>query len=77
MSTLRFQALREASTRKPFQFEETEKKSVIFGSNVFNSKFQFPNSKILNSKLQIANSKFQIPNTKFQIPNCKYQIPKS
>ena len=38
MSTLRFQALREASTRKPLHFEETEKKSIIFGSNVFNAK---------------------------------------
>ncbi|MFM1753850.1 MAG: Glutamate--ammonia ligase [Bacteroidota bacterium] len=38
MSTLRFQALREASTRKPLHFEETEKKSILFGSNVFNAK---------------------------------------
>jgi glutamine synthetase len=36
MSTLRFQALREASSRKPIHFEESEKKSTIFGSNVFN-----------------------------------------
>jgi glutamine synthetase len=38
MSTIRFQALREASTRKPVKFEETGKKSVLFGSNVFNDK---------------------------------------
>jgi glutamine synthetase len=38
MSTIRFQALREASTRKPIKFEETGKKSVLFGSNVFNDK---------------------------------------
>ncbi|MBX9887601.1 MAG: glutamine synthetase III [Flavobacteriaceae bacterium] len=38
MSTIRFQALREASTRKPVQFEESGKKSAIFGSNVFNEK---------------------------------------
>lgn len=38
MSTIRFQALREASTRKPVQFEETGRKSAIFGSNVFNEK---------------------------------------
>ncbi len=38
MSTLRFQALREASTRKPVRFEETGRKSIIFGSNVFNEK---------------------------------------
>jgi glutamine synthetase len=38
MSTIRFQALREASTRKPQHFEEAEKKSIIFGSNVFNAK---------------------------------------
>jgi glutamine synthetase len=38
MSTIRFQALREASTRKPIKFEETGRKSVLFGSNVFNNK---------------------------------------
>ncbi|MFT6731611.1 MAG: glutamine synthetase [Glaciecola sp.] len=38
MSTIRFQALREASTRKPIKFEETDRKSVLFGSNVFNDK---------------------------------------
>ncbi len=38
MSTIRFQALREASTRKPVQFEENGRKSAIFGSNVFNEK---------------------------------------
>ncbi len=38
MSTIRFQALKEASTRKPVHFEETGRKSAIFGSNVFNEK---------------------------------------
>ena len=38
MSTIRFQALREASNRKVIHFEETNKKSNIFGSNVFNEK---------------------------------------
>jgi len=38
MSTLRFQALKEASTRKPVHFEEIDRKSNIFGSNVFNEK---------------------------------------
>ncbi len=38
MPTLRFQALREAATRKPIHIEETDRKSVIFGSNVFNDK---------------------------------------
>ena len=38
MSTLRFQALSEASNRKPIHFEESGRKSVIFGSNVFNDK---------------------------------------
>lgn len=38
MSTLRFQALKDASGRKPVKFEEAEKKSVLFGSNVFNDK---------------------------------------
>ncbi len=38
MSTFRFQALKEASNRKPVKFEETDRKSNIFGSNVFNDK---------------------------------------
>ncbi|OYU79102.1 MAG: glutamine synthetase type III [Flavobacterium sp. BFFFF1] len=38
MSTLRFQALKEASTRKPVKFDEADRKSVIFGANVFNDK---------------------------------------
>jgi glutamine synthetase len=38
MATLRFQALNEASSRKPVHFEETDRKSIIFGSNVFNEK---------------------------------------
>ena len=38
MSTLRFQALKEASTRKPVHFEETDRKSILFGLNVFNQK---------------------------------------
>ncbi|AWI26689.1 glutamine synthetase III family protein [Flavobacterium pallidum] len=38
MSTLRFQALKEASTRKPVKFEEAGRKSEIFGANVFNDK---------------------------------------
>jgi glutamine synthetase len=38
MPTFRFQALTEASNRKPIQFEESDKKSTIFGSNVFNDK---------------------------------------
>ncbi len=35
MSTLRFNALKEAQSRKPISFEEKDKKSVIFGTNVF------------------------------------------
>ena len=38
MATLRFQALQEASGRKPVKFEESGRKSTIFGSNVFNDK---------------------------------------
>jgi glutamine synthetase len=38
MSTIRFQALKEASNRVPVKFEEVDKKSSIFGSNVFNDK---------------------------------------
>jgi glutamine synthetase len=38
MSTLRFQALKEAAGRKPQRFEEADRKSVLFGCNVFNDK---------------------------------------
>ena len=38
MSTLRFQALREASSRKAVKFEESGRKSDLFGANVFNDK---------------------------------------
>lgn len=38
MSTLRFQALKETAGRRPVKVEELDKKSVIFGSNVFNDK---------------------------------------
>lgn len=38
MSTFRFQALKETSSRKPVKVEELEKKSEIFGANVFNDK---------------------------------------
>ncbi|PKV52543.1 glutamine synthetase [Aquimarina sp. MAR_2010_214] len=36
MSTLRFQALKETLHRKPVIVTETERRSVLFGSNVFN-----------------------------------------
>lgn len=38
MSSIRFQALKEASNRKLIDFQETGKKSELFGSNVFNDK---------------------------------------
>ena len=38
MAILRFQALKDASGRKPVKFEEAGKKSELFGSNVFNDK---------------------------------------
>jgi glutamine synthetase len=38
MSTLRFQALNDASNRKPVKFDESGRKSELFGSNVFNDK---------------------------------------
>ncbi|AXG75089.1 glutamine synthetase type III [Flavobacterium arcticum] len=38
MSTLRFQALKEIAGRKPVEVEELDRKSTIFGSNVFNDK---------------------------------------
>ncbi|MBE9488756.1 MAG: glutamine synthetase III, partial [Bacteroidetes bacterium] len=36
MSTLRFHAIKETLTRKPVHIEENERRSSIFGSNVFN-----------------------------------------
>ncbi len=36
MSTLRFHAIKESFTRKPVHIEENERRSAIFGSNVFN-----------------------------------------
>ena len=38
MSTLRFQALSETTNRKVVEVKELDRKSVIFGSNVFNDK---------------------------------------
>ena len=38
MSTIRFEALKEAANRKPVKVEEIGLKSEIFGSNVFNNK---------------------------------------
>ncbi len=38
MATLRFEALKVASSRKPVKFEECDRKSNIFGANVFNDK---------------------------------------
>jgi glutamine synthetase len=38
MSSIRFQALKEASNRKLIDFQESGRKSELFGSNVFNDK---------------------------------------
>jgi len=38
MSTFRFQAIKEASSRTPIYVEELERKSTIFAKNVFNDK---------------------------------------
>ena len=38
MSTFRFQALNKATDRKPVHVEELDRKSIIFGSNVFGDK---------------------------------------
>jgi len=38
MSTFRFQALQQTANRKTVKVEELDKKSIIFGSNVFNDK---------------------------------------
>jgi glutamine synthetase len=36
ISTIRFSALKETLNRKPVKIIETEKRSVLFGQNVFN-----------------------------------------
>ncbi len=36
MATLRFKALEQAAARRPVKFEESDRKSNIFGANVFN-----------------------------------------
>src|SRR5690606_33161495 len=38
MATLRFRALSETTNRKPVHVEKLDRKSLIFGSNVFNDK---------------------------------------
>ncbi|NUY82450.1 glutamine synthetase III [Flavobacterium sp. MAH-1] len=38
MSTFRFQSLKETANRKAVEVKELDKKSIIFGSNVFNDK---------------------------------------
>lgn len=38
MSTIRFQALQQTAGRKPVKVDELDRKSIIFGSNVFNDK---------------------------------------
>lgn len=38
MSTFRFQSLKETAHRQPVEVKELDKKSIIFGSNVFNDK---------------------------------------
>lgn len=38
MPTIRFQALQKSADRKPVEVKELDKKSVIFGTNVFNDK---------------------------------------
>lgn len=38
MSSFRFQAIKEATSRTPVHIEETDRKSEIFGKNVFNDK---------------------------------------
>ncbi|RYZ80163.1 MAG: glutamine synthetase type III, partial [Proteobacteria bacterium] len=38
MSTFRFQSLKETANRKVVEVKELDRKSIIFGSNVFNDK---------------------------------------
>ena len=38
MATLRFYAIKESLNRKPINVEETDRRSSIFGLNVFNDR---------------------------------------
>lgn len=58
MSTLRFQALKETLNRKPVKIDETERRSALFGRNVFNETVmrQFLTKEAFNSVMD-ANIK--------------------
>lgn len=65
MSTLRFHALKEVNNRQPLQFKEQQKRSAIFGSNVFNEKTmrQYLTKEALNAVLEAGQSGAKIDRT--------------
>ena len=62
MSTLRFQALKETLNRKPVKIEETERRSDLFGKNVFNETVmrQFLTKEAYQSVLEANKSGLKI-----------------
>ncbi|HSP82712.1 MAG TPA: glutamine synthetase III, partial [Gillisia sp.] len=62
MATLRFQALKETLNRKPVKIEETDRRSELFGKNVFNEAVmrQFLTKEAFNSVMDANNSGLKI-----------------
>ena len=62
MATLRFQALKETLNRKPVKIEETDRRSDLFGKNVFNEAVmrQFLTKEAFNSVMDANNSGLKI-----------------
>ncbi|MEP6260261.1 MAG: glutamine synthetase III [Gillisia sp.] len=62
MATLRFQALKETLNRKPVKIDETDRRSELFGKNVFNEAVmrQFLTKEAFNSVMEANNSGLKI-----------------
>src|SRR5690606_30253289 len=62
MATLRFQALKETLNRKPVKIDETDRRSELFGKNVFNEAVmrQFLTKEAFNSVMDANNSGLKI-----------------
>ncbi len=62
MATLRFQALKETLNRKPVKIEETDRRSELFGKNVFNEAVmrQFLTKEAFNSVMEANISGLKI-----------------
>lgn len=62
MATLRFQALKETLNRKPVKIDETERRSELFGKNVFNETVmrQFLTKEAYNNVMEANKSGLKI-----------------